>query len=430
LLQEIRSNGPDHQHEMRVSSRQSVRRIARRIEMAKWVILGARLLFSLAPLAASNVFAQPDYRAPDAQRCAVVDCTGGRAPVPGAPNPLWQLIGKAFGVKETATPNTSNGQPNASLVSAQSLNQNGVAAYNSGDYKTAVQDFEQAASYNPNDAVIQNNLKNARSLVELTDRDKFMRLQQDYRATGNINNALREVLGNTAPALSTGDLLNEVNLNPGAATTHPPAANANTLNAVLDDPSVVDLSAATKTSVNPQQLKSQLYGVLGGDAPASGASAIVPHGDSAVVDLSSATKTPVDPQELKNQLYGVLGNHAPLAEPPDPRVQLPEARDIELLFQPPQSSTPQFQWPQRPADSPRLHNPLADPQEQEQIDAKFAMHGGLDDVLEERMWDQVLHPGNVPEKPAIPAKPAIPERPAQAAVPAGLSPNPAPAPQN
>lgn len=74
------------------------------------------------------------------------------------------------------------------------------------------------------------------------------------------------------------------------------------------------------------------------------------------VDLPSATGTTLDPKLLQGQIDGVFGNHARASEPPDPLVVLPETRDIELLFQPPQSTPSQWPGPQRPANELKLVN--------------------------------------------------------------------------
>jgi len=81
--------------------------------------------------------------------------------------------------------------------------------------------------------------------------------------------------------------------------------------------------------------------------------------DPGVVDLRGVAGT--SPESLKSQIDGLLTNHDPTSPPSDPLVVLPQAQDIELLFQPPPKAKPsQWPGPQRPANSPYMVNNPSD----------------------------------------------------------------------
>ena len=118
---------------------------------------------------------------------------------------------------------------------------------------------------------------------------------------------------------------------------------------------------AQKNAIVAGQTSDALGQLLGTDPASMGSSGdalnLVNLGSSTIaVDLHGETGTSIDPQLLQGQIDGVFGNHAPASEPPDPLVVLPETRDIELLFQPPQSTPSQWPGPQRPANEPKLVN--------------------------------------------------------------------------
>jgi hypothetical protein len=99
---------------------------------------------------------------------------------------------------------------------------------------------------------------------------------------------------------------------------------------------------------------------------------LVIHGsDGNTVDLRDGTRT--SPESLKTQIDALLVTHAPASAPPDPRLVLPEARDIELLFPPPQSG---------PSSLPTNAEEQTKAKVGRQFDAIFAEPGGLDDMLE------------------------------------------------
>jgi hypothetical protein len=214
------------------------------------------------------------------------------------------------------------------FLAAEQLNNSGIYLFKQKNYAGASNEFQKALEQTPNDANIINNLALAKQQLNIQ--------QLNGKAAAQTSGALGQLLG-TAPA-NTGNLNFD-------QLTHSSITNPN---------------ASTLNLVN-----------LGSDA--------------GTVDLRNATKTSVDPQSLKNQIDGVLTNRSPASEPPGPQVVPPQAQDIELLFQPPQSTSSQFPGPQRPADSPKLVNPMdAQEQTKAQVEAIFAQPGGLDDILEKQ----------------------------------------------
>ncbi len=131
--------------------------------------------------------------------------------------------------------------------------------------------------------------------------------------------------------------------------------------------------------------------------------------DANVVDLRNATSASTE--SLKSQLTGVFAKTAPASVPPDPLVVLPEARDIDLLFQPPQVVPSQWPGPQRPANSSKLVNPIdAEEQTKAQVQAADAEPGGFNDLMQQKLMQDALD-GLVIKKPipAVPASPAFPD---------------------
>lgn len=258
---------------------------------------------------------------------------------------------------------------------ARQLNNSGIYLLNRRDYAGAINEFQKALLQTPNDGIIAQNLEYARRL----QKESAAAAGQTSRTLGNL------LGGNTSPG--------NLSSNPAITGTSP-----NVFNQVNLDPNVVDFRGMFRNSL-PGTGNSYLPG-----ANANALNAVLTGSDSSVVDMSAA-KGSVDPESLKSQLDGVLANHKLISEPPDPLVVLPEARDIELLFQPPQAAQSQFPGPRRPANSPKLTNTIELEQQRQQIgaqfDAIFAQPGGLDDVLLQQLIEQT---SPTPAKPA-PAPP-------------------------
>jgi len=204
------------------------------------------------------------------------------------------------------------------------------------NYAGAINEFQNALAKTPNDASIINNLALAKQQLVIQ--------QLNLKMATQTSGALGQLLGDAPP--DTGSF--------GDQLSHSP---------------VLDQKASPLSLVD-----------LGSDA--------------GVVDLGSATGISVDPDSLKGQLDRVLANHTLPTTPPDPRAEMPQVQDIELLFQPPQSTASQFPGPQRPTNSPKLVNPMMDAEERAQVEAIFAQLGGLDDTLEKQALDPKAKPAS------------------------------------
>jgi hypothetical protein len=197
-------------------------------------------------------------------------------------------------------------------VAAQQLNNSGVyllqcgPSYYAGpshackvrDCAGAIIEFQKALQQTPNDATILSNLQYARRLQKAEQtRDLLGKQWGDETPPFDLSkfpyapispNAFNWVNLDPSAVDSQGELRNSL---PGTARSYLPAAGANALNAILN-------------------------------------------GFSAeVVDLSHATKTSVDPHALQTQIDGMFGKHGPHSEPPDPMVGGRQA-EIKKLLQP------------------------------------------------------------------------------------------------
>lgn len=136
------------------------------------------------------------------------------------------------------------------LLAAEQLNNSGIYLYQQGNYLGALNEFQQALALDPNDKNILSNVQAAKQ-----------KLQDAAQAEEN-SDALSSLLG-SAPGDSSPltNPLNHVNLNP----------NANSIDAVLhgSDGDVVNLSSATKTSIDPATIQGQIDTLLGRPAPSA-----------------------------------------------------------------------------------------------------------------------------------------------------------------
>ena len=106
-------------------------------------------------LAVSASWSQPDWRAPGAQRCAVVDCTA-TAGAPAGPNPIWQLIGRVLGVTHSPPPPNPGADPSAER--AYELDELGDAAVRAGNLTQGADYYKQALGFAPSNSAIRRNL--------------------------------------------------------------------------------------------------------------------------------------------------------------------------------------------------------------------------------------------------------------------------------
>jgi hypothetical protein len=245
------------------------------------------------------------------------------------------LLGNALFAPKTTNPVQPEAQQQVNLA-AQQLNNSGLYLSRQKNYAGAINEFQKALAETPNDAGIINNLALAKQQLVIQ--------QLNLKMATQTSGALGQLLGDAPPTTGLfGDQLPHL---PG-----------------------IDQNASPLSLVN-----------LGSDP----------------VDLGSATGISVDSDSLKGQLDGVLATHTLPTTTPDPRVEMPQVQDIELLFQPPQSTASQFPGPQRPAISPKLVNPMMDAEERAQVEAIFAQTGGLDDTLEKQALDPKAKPASDP----------------------------------
>jgi hypothetical protein len=170
--------------------------------------------------------------------------------------------------------------------------------------------------------------------------------------------------------------------------------------AVWQDPNVVDLRGTTKTSVDPKMVRANTPSAAADTAgpnfvPANNTTSVAqnqaPVGDPNVVDLRGTSKTSVDPAALKNpapvQPAGFRKNAAP---PPGPNVQLPQDQDIELLISPPEK--PKSAWPgeQRPANQPKLVNPLDQEKQTEELAKAIFESPAMDDLMLNKIQEDAI----------------------------------------
>jgi hypothetical protein len=137
-----------------------------------------------------------------------------------------------------------------------------------------------------------------------------------------------------------------------------------------------------------------------------GQSQAAPWQDPNVVDLRGTTKTSVDPAAMKNtasaQPAGFRKNAPP---PPGPNVQLPQNQDIELLIAPP--SQPKSAWPgeQRPANQPKLVNPLDKEKETQELAKAIFENPAMEDLMLKHIEEAAIAYANQPESAAPKTQP-------------------------
>lgn len=235
------------------------------------------------------------------------------------------LLGNALFAPKTTNPVQPEAQQQVNLA-AQQLNNSGLYLFRQKNYAGAINEFQKALIQTPNDVSIINNLALAKQQLVIQ--------QLNLKMATQTSGALGQLLGDAPP--NTG---------------------------LFDD---------------------QLPHSLGTEQNSSPLSLVDLGSDAGVVDLGSAIGTSVDPDSLKGQIDGVLANHTLPTAAPDPRVEMPQGQDIELLFQPPQSTASQFPGPQLPANSPKPVNPMMDAEGRAQVEAIFARPDSLNDTLEKQ----------------------------------------------
>ncbi len=242
---------------------------------------------------------------------------------------LHQLLFGPPATKPSSTPPDPAQQQRE--LAAQQLNNSGIYLLKQKNYAGAINEFQQALANTPNDANILHNLALAKQKLK------------DSAVAGQTSGTLGQFLGNSSANAG----------NPNfdqLAHTSVANPNASALSLVnLDaDTRVVDLSDATKTSVDPEVLKGQLDGVLTNNGPASAppdSLVVLPQAQDIELLFPGSPSTPSQAQVVLPQAKDIeLLFPGPQPGP----VVLPQAKDIELLFQPPQSKPSQKKAPVLP----------------------------------------------------------------------------------
>jgi tetratricopeptide (TPR) repeat protein len=209
-------------------------------------------------------------------------------------------------------------------LAAEQLNNSGLYLLKQKNYAGAINEFQKVLAIIPNDANALHNLALARQQ------------QKDAAVARQTSGALGQLLGN-APAntglFGFGQLTESIVANP----------NASALSLVnLDSGSkLVDLRGTTKTSVDPEMLKSQLQEVLTNNSvtpvPASSQVVLPQREDeellSTLSESGASQSQVVLPQRKDEELLSTLSE--PRAS--QSQVVVPQDKDIELLGSPPSS---------------------------------------------------------------------------------------------
>jgi hypothetical protein len=262
-------------------------------------------------------------------------------------------------------------------LAAQQLNNSGIFLLKQKNYVGAINEFQQALAITPNDPNVLHNLAIAKQQIK------------DAAVAGQTSGELGQLLGN-APANRGLFGFDQLTL----SSVKNPNVSALSLVNLDSDAKVVDLRGTTKTSVDPGLLKDQLDGVLANKALTSVPPAsyvVLPQDRDMDLLFQAAPPTPV-------------GSH----------VVLPQDRDMELLFQPPQSTPsqspvvlPQVQDMEllglTPQSTPTPSHLPMDLEQQKKVDAIFAEPSGLDDILLQRIQDDVVAGRTKPAPAAAPA---------------------------
>ena len=314
-------------------------------------------------------------------------------------------------------------QRQAILREALAANDAGLSFWKRNEWGAAVEQFRQALAKSPGDKVIANNLKLATEQLR-QEQWQETRKQEDTNMASQMSATLQQLTAGmpdfdghnagSAPATGAGAALDFM----PAGSSAPPATAmggqpnggvAQTQPTPWQHPNVVDLRGVTKTSVDPATVKGNATASAPAAAggltfmPAGNATSAVqnqaPVTDSSVVDLRGTTKTNVDPAAMKGnasvQPAAFRKNALP---PPAPGVQLPQNQDIELLMPPP--SKPKSAWPgeQRPANQPKLVNPLDKEKETQELAKAIFESPAMEDLMLKQMLEDS---NNVPTAPTV-----------------------------
>lgn len=274
-------------------------------------------------------------------------------------------------------------QRQATLRAAHTANDAGLSFWKRHEWGAAVEQFRQALARSPGDKVIQHNLAQATEQLR-QEQWQETRKQEDTNMASQMSATLQQL---------TAGMPDFDGHNSGSV----PAVGAST---------ALDFMPAGNTAPSPAAIAAQSSGAAAQSQP-------TPWQDPNVVDLRGTTKTSVDPVAMKNtasaQPAAFRKNAAP---PPSPNVQLPQNQDIELLIPPP--SKPKSAWPgeQRPANQPKLVNPLDKEKETQELTKAIFESPAMEDLMLKKIEEDAIAYANQPNSAASKTQPAATASPA------------------
>jgi hypothetical protein len=313
-------------------------------------------------------------------------------------------------------------QRQATIREAHASNNAGLSFWNRHEWGAAVQSFREALAKSPGDKVIRDNLNKATEQLRQQQWQET-RKQEDSNMASQMSATLQHLTAGmpdfdghnagSVPATGTGAALDFM---PAGNAIPPSTAIGGQSNggavqpqpAFWQDPNVVDLRGTTKTDVDPAMVKGKTVSSPSGDVglafiPGGNTTSIVqnqaPSTDSNVVDLRGTSKTNVDPSALKNNASNQpVASRKNALPPPGPNVQLPQNEDMELLIPPP--AKPKSAWPgaQRPANEPKLINPLDKEEETKELAKAIFENPAMEDLMLKQMLE---NSSTVPNAPTV-----------------------------
>jgi len=288
-------------------------------------------------------------------------------------------------------------QRQATLRQAHAANDAGLSFWKRHEWGSAVEQFRQALAKSPGDKVIQSNLAKATEQLR-QEQWQETRKQEDSNMASQMSATLQQLTAGM-PDFD------------GHNTGSTPVAGAGA--------ATLDFMPAGNTPPPSKGI---------GDQTNSGVAQTqsMPWQDPNVVDLRGTTKTSVDPTAMKNATSappaGFRKNAPP---PPGPNVQLPQNQDIEFLISAP--AKPKSAWPgeQRPANQPKLVNPLDKEKETQELAKAIFESPAFDDLMLKKIQEDAIAYANQPNSDAPKTQP-----PAAASPATGLSSQNSPGPHN
>jgi hypothetical protein len=272
-------------------------------------------------------------------------------------------------------------QRQATIRQAHAANDAGLSFWKRHEWGAAVEQFRQALAKSPGDKVIQSNLAKATEQLR-AEQAQETRKQEDSNMASQMSATLQQL---------TAGMPDFDGHNSGSVPA--PGSGA-----------ALDFMPAGNTAPPARAIGEQTNGGAAQSQPA-------PWQDPNVVDLRGTTKTSVDPAAMKNiasaQPAGFRKNAPP---PPSPNVQLPQNQDMEFLGAPP--SKPKSAWPgeQRPANQPKLVNPLDKEKETQELANAIFESPAMEDLMLKEIQEGAIAGLNQPKSAAPSTQPAAPAK--------------------